>query len=132
KYAGLRYDEIWISEAQERMALSVPPEKMEKLLKLAASEDVEATVIGAFGTERRELVLNYRGEEVARLSMEFLHHGLPMATRRAIVSQRSMAVPAMAPRHGRDAHATKENLLSLLAHPNIASKHWIIRQYDHE
>ncbi len=25
KYAGLRYDEIWISEAQERMVLSVPP-----------------------------------------------------------------------------------------------------------
>src|SRR5437763_3265079 len=38
----------------------------------------------------------------------------------------------MAPRHGRDDHATKENLLALLADPNIASKHWIIRQYDHE
>jgi phosphoribosylformylglycinamidine synthase len=36
------------------------------------------------------------------------------------------------PGHGRDGHTTKEKLLSLLAHPNIASKHWIIRQYDHE
>ena len=27
---------------------------------------------------------------------------------------------------------TIASLLSLLAHPNIASKHWIIRQYDHE
>jgi len=26
----------------------------------------------------------------------------------------------------------KDRLLNLLAHPNIASKHWIIRQYDHE
>src|SRR5207247_6847079 len=26
----------------------------------------------------------------------------------------------------------KDRLLSALAHPNIASKHWIIRQYDHE
>ena len=26
----------------------------------------------------------------------------------------------------------KDRLLKLLAHPNIASKHWIIRQYDHE
>jgi phosphoribosylformylglycinamidine synthase len=34
--------------------------------------------------------------------------------------------------HGRDARATRERLLHLLAHPNIASKHWIIRQYDHE
>ena len=49
KYAGLRYDEVWISEAQERMVLSVPPEHVEALLALAAGEDVEATVIGTFG-----------------------------------------------------------------------------------
>src|SRR4029434_2264630 len=55
KYAGLRYDEIWISEAQERMGLSVPAEHVEEILKLAASEDVEATVIGTFGTPQREL-----------------------------------------------------------------------------
>src|SRR5207248_3512689 len=37
--------------------------------------------------------------------------------------------PHRVARHGRDAHAT---LIQALAHPNIASKHWIIRQYDHE
>jgi phosphoribosylformylglycinamidine synthase len=134
KYAGLRHDEIWISEAQERMALSVPPEKVDELLKLAASEDVEATVIGQFGTPKRELILNYQSNEVGRLSMEFLHDGLPMPTRKAVI--RSMGVPPMSPTstaHGRDGHATlKERLLAHLAHPNIASKHWIIRQYDHE
>src|SRR5947207_3231361 len=78
KYAGLRYDEIWISEAQERMALSVPPQHVDEILELAASEDVEATVIGTFGTAQRELILNYSGHEVARLSMQFLHEGLPM------------------------------------------------------
>ena len=36
KYAGLRYDEIWISEAQERMVLSVPAEHVDELLKLSA------------------------------------------------------------------------------------------------
>src|SRR5207244_7374784 len=61
KYAGLRYDEIWISEAQERMALSVPVEHVEEILKLAAGEDVEASVIGTFGTAQRELILNFRG-----------------------------------------------------------------------
>jgi phosphoribosylformylglycinamidine synthase len=134
KYAGLRHDEIWISEAQERMALSVPKEKVDELLKLAASEDVEATVIGEFGTSGRELILNYQGTQVGRLSMEFLHDGLPMPTRKAVI--RSMGVPPMSPTstaHGRDGHATlKERLLAHLAHPNIASKHWIIRQYDHE
>ncbi len=144
KYAGLRYDEIWISEAQERMVLSVPPSKVAEILKLAASENVEATVIGTFGTPGSDLILNYNGNEVGRLSMKFLHEGLPSSTRRAVVgTQRGLGV---APEHsseatknslGRDTQATnhiatKQKLLQLLAHPNIASKHWIIRQYDHE
>jgi len=52
KYAGLRHDEIWISEAQERMVLSVPPAKVWALLDLAGSEDVEATVDRAFWNRR--------------------------------------------------------------------------------
>jgi phosphoribosylformylglycinamidine synthase len=147
KYAGLRYDEIWISEAQERMVLSVPLEHVDELMKLARGEDVEATVIGRFGTDNQELILNYGGHEVSRLSMRFLHNGLPMPRRKAVVFERGMGVPparnaaqqhpsssfAHAIAHGRDAQATlKDQLLSLLAHPNIASKHWIIRQYDHE
>ena len=134
KYAGLRYDEIWISEAQERMVLSAPPEKLDELLKLSASEDVEAIVIGHFGTEKRELVLNFRGQEVGRLSMDFLHHGLPMPTRKAIVvgPPRGTGCQPVAFATTRAPHDLKDRLLTTLAHPNIASKHWIIRQYDHE
>ena len=139
KYAGLRYDEIWISEAQERMVLSVPQEKLAELLELSASEDVESTVIGRFGTESRELVLRYRGQEVGRLSMEFLHHGIPMPRRRAVVLQRGTGDSPVSSTgmqaHGRVVRATegvRDRLLGLLAHPNIASKHWVIRQYDHE
>jgi phosphoribosylformylglycinamidine synthase len=134
KYAGLRYDEIWISEAQERMVLAVPEQHVDELLALAKSEDVEATVIGTFGTPKHELVLRFNGTEVARMSMAFVHDGIPMPTRRAVVSARSMSVPLMpsAAGHDRDGHATKRQLLAALAHPNIASKHWVIRQYDHE
>jgi phosphoribosylformylglycinamidine synthase len=136
KYAGLRYDEIWISEAQERMVLSVPKQNVEALLKLAASEEVEATVIGHFGTNDRQLILNYRGNEVGRLSMQFLHDGIPMPTRRAIISRGTGYQPVSGQsEHGQVARAAqyfKERLLKLLSHPNIASKHWIIRQYDHE
>src|SRR5207253_2970960 len=117
KYAGLRYDEIWISEAQERMLLSVPKEHVEEILKLSAGEDVEATVIGHFGTEKRELILQYRHHEVCRLSMQFLHEGLPMPTRRAIVSKGSGFRV-----QGSEAGDLKDHLLELLAHPNIASK----------
>ena len=44
KYAGRRYDEMWISEAQERMVVSVPSENLDKMLRVFADEDVEATV----------------------------------------------------------------------------------------
>ena len=127
KYKGLKYDEIWISEAQERMVLSVPQEHVAALLELSKSENVESTVIGTFGTDKDELVLTYNGTEVGRMAMAFLHDGIPMPTRKAKIS--STGVPPVTEHHGRDARAT---LLTKLAHPNIASKHWIVRQYDHE
>jgi phosphoribosylformylglycinamidine synthase len=132
KYAGLRYDEIWISEAQERMALSVPPGKVAELLELARSEDVEATVIGSFGTPEAELILRYDGTEVGRLSMRFLHKGIPMPTRRAVVVERRSERREARSEKELTPAAFKERLLKTLAHPNVASKHWIIRQYDHE
>ncbi len=115
------------------MVLSAPKDKLEELLALAAEEDVEATVIGHFGTENRELVLNYHDAEVARLSMDFLHNGIPMPTRKAVVEMQEQGAGADVPRsgHGLETRGT-DRLLKTLAHPNIASKHWVIRQYDHE
>jgi phosphoribosylformylglycinamidine synthase II len=144
KYAGLRYDEIWISEAQERMVLSVPPGQIDALLKLAKEEDVEATVIGTFGTPNRELILSHGPTEVGRLSMHLLHDGIPMPTRKAVVqSDVGRALPAGNVAAGSAGPTTsgavpettgsfRDRLLATLAHPNVASKHWIIRQYDHE
>src|SRR5206468_11542906 len=48
KYEGLSYTEIWISESQERMVLSVPPATWAELKRLCESEDVEAAVLGTF------------------------------------------------------------------------------------
>lgn len=141
KYQGLRYDEIWISEAQERMVLSVPPNKVTELLELSRSEDVEATVIGTFGTPSAELVLNYSGTEVGRMSMHFIHKGIPMPTRKAVVpsapdqasiTAAELSVPFTPAESAHEGGTIKKQLLATLAHPNVASKHWIIRQYDHE
>jgi len=130
KYAGLRYDEIWISEAQERMVLSVPADHIEELLWLARGEDVEATVIGTFGAEGQNLILKYGEIEVGRLSMKFMHHGIPMPLRSAVVVESLRRSPE--PPQSISPQSFREKLLAALAHPNIASKHWIIRQYDHE
>ena len=85
KYAGLSYTEIWISEAQERMVLAVPPEHWDEFRELCASEGVEATVIGQF-TDTQRLVLKYGDAQVGELTMEFLHDGRPPVVREAVWS----------------------------------------------
>jgi phosphoribosylformylglycinamidine synthase len=127
KYPGLASHEIWISEAQERMVLAVPPEHVDALVALCASEDVEATVLGRF-TDTRRLVVKDRGEVVGDLDMGFLHHGLPRPVRAARWERPALPDPGCsAPRAGHG-----ELLLRLLAAPEVASKEWIVRQYDHE
>ncbi len=128
KYAGLSYTEIWISEAQERMVLAVPPENVEALKAICDEEHVELADLGHFGTENEELILYYADTEVGRLSMHFLHEGIPTPTREATWAPPAPKGQATTPTLPR----AQEALLRLLSHPTIASKHWIIRQYDHE
>ena len=66
KYEGLSYTEIWISEAQERMVLSVSDEQWPEFAALCKSEDVEATIIGKF-VPTGKLELKYDGHVVADL-----------------------------------------------------------------
>ncbi|HEY83173.1 MAG TPA: phosphoribosylformylglycinamidine synthase subunit PurL [Dehalococcoidia bacterium] len=126
KYAGLSYTEIWISESQERMVLAVPPEHIEELLELFASEDVEATVIGEF-TDDRRLKLFYQGNLVCDLEMEFLHEGRPQLVREAVWQPPQHAEPDFAPPAD-----LGQPLLKILGSWNVCSKEWVIRQYDHE
>ncbi|MCP4375596.1 MAG: phosphoribosylformylglycinamidine synthase subunit PurL [bacterium] len=127
KYDGLTYAEIWISEAQERMVLSVRPENVDRILKIFADEDVDATVIGNFGTENAKLRLYYDGTEILDLDMKFLHDGLPRPTKEAVYEK--IDTPSPVPPQ-RDSY--NQTLLDILSSPNVASKEWIIRQYDHE
>ena len=126
KYEGLSYTEIWISEAQERMVLAVPPEKWPELRDLCASEGVGATDLGHFADHGR-LVLRYEGQQVADVAMGFLHDGRPRVTRRATFAPPPV-VPLSIPR--KDDYTS--DLLKVLAHWDVASKEWIVRQYDHE
>jgi phosphoribosylformylglycinamidine synthase len=137
KYDGLTYTEIWISEAQERMVLAVPHENLSALRAICDEEHVELAVLGTFGAADSagtpELVLNYRGAEVGRLSMAFLHEGLPTPTREAVWSAPRVQTDQIRTEQGVwSAPSLRAALLALLAHPTIASKHEIIRQYDHE
>jgi phosphoribosylformylglycinamidine synthase len=126
KYHGLTYTEIWISEAQERMVLSAPKEKVNALLEVFRKEDVEATVLGEF-THTKKLELFYQGHQVCSLDMDFLHEGSPKITKKAMWVKPPARPGALLPKKD-----LTRMLLKLLSHPNIASKEWVIRQYDHE
>jgi phosphoribosylformylglycinamidine synthase II len=126
KYSGLTYREIWLSESQERMLLAVPPESVKELTELFASEDVDATIIGQFTSDRR-LKLFYQGNLVCDLEMEFLHHGLPQSERQAVWQPPQYQEPDFD-----EPTDLSEDLEKILGSWNVCSKEWVIRQYDHE
>jgi phosphoribosylformylglycinamidine synthase subunit PurSL len=128
KYDGLSYTEIWISEAQERMVLSVPAANWETFSQLAAREGVEATIVGQFVPTGR-LQLKYGEHVVGDLAMAFLHDGRPPVVRDAVYDP--PAVEALRITAEAGANLT-ESLTRILGSLNVASKHWVIRQYDHE
>jgi phosphoribosylformylglycinamidine synthase len=126
KYEGLTYTEIWISEAQERMVLSVPEDNLKELLEVLEGEDVEATVIGEF-TGDQKLRLRYDGNTVAEIDMDFLHEGIPRQVKRAVWEPPELVEPGIP-----DPGDLTSFLVKILSSPNVSSKEWIIRQYDHE
>ena len=83
KYDGLRYDEIWISEAQERMVLAVPPENVAAVIELCAWPRTSRPRTSVQFSADGRLVLDYDGQAVGELNMDFLHNGLPARSREA-------------------------------------------------
>ena len=126
KYPGLQPWEIFVSEAQERMTLAVPPERVEALLALSRTMDVESTVLGEFTASGR-LVATYGGETVCSLGLDFLHGGVP----RMRIEARWTPPDARAPELRAPEDVTGM-LTALLGRLNVCSKESIVRQYDHE
>lgn len=126
KYPGLQPWEILISEAQERMTLAVPPDKLDAFIQLAREMDVEASDLGVF-TASGYFHCLYEGRTVAYLPMEFLHGGVPQ-----------MVIPAkwMPPKTAEPVFPVPADLGAelgkLLGRLNICSKESVIRRYDHE
>ena len=128
KYTALEPWEIWLSEAQERMVIAAPPENLDELMAICEAESVEATVLGTF-TDTHRLRVFYRGELVADLDMDFLHNGWPRHTKKAVWEPPQHPEPEL---NQVGSILLTEALCRILASPNVASKEWVIRQYDHE
>ncbi len=129
KYPGLAPWEIWLSEAQERMVLAVPPGNIPALQELCDTFDTELTDIGRF-TGFGRLVVRYGGEVVLDLQNEFLHEGIPQRQLKAIIANsrndtRNSNIES-------SNIAVRNTLITILSSPNTASKAATIRLYDHE
>ncbi|MEE4359175.1 MAG: phosphoribosylformylglycinamidine synthase subunit PurS, partial [Desulfococcaceae bacterium] len=129
KYEGLDQWEIWISESQERMTVSVKPEHLDRFMALSARHAVESTVIGKY-TDSGALHIRYQGKTCAFIEMDLLTSGFPQwefDAQWTSPEQRGLCEPVL----GKPADYNTL-LCDILARPNIASKEWITRQYDHE
>lgn len=133
KYPGLAPWEIWLSEAQERMVLAVPPQDcaaLQQLCALHGAEYVQYTDVGRF-TGDNQLVVRFQTQTVLHLDTHFLHHGRPQRQMTAVMPTPNRSTPTRAP-EWLLAQSPTSLLLALLSHPNIASKASIIHCYDHE
>jgi len=125
KYSGLAPWEIYVSESQERMLVTVPSKNLEKVLEMFDNEDVEAAAIGKL-TEEKTLRIHYRDVTVADIAISFLFQP-PTTVRTAVYEQTCFEEPQFP-----EPEELTETLLQLLSTPNIASKESVIRTYDHE
>jgi phosphoribosylformylglycinamidine synthase len=129
KYDGLDQWEIWVSESQERMTVAVKSEDLNRFMELSAKHAVESTVIGEYN-DSGYLRLDYKGKTCALIRMDFLESDFPQWEFDAEwvpAEVRGLTEPVLSEpkRHG-------PLLKTMLSRPNICSRNWIARQYDHE
>jgi phosphoribosylformylglycinamidine synthase len=120
--------EIWVSESQERMMFLVAPENIDNVLHICKQWDVTAVVVGKVIDEKITRVF-FKDEKILEMDMGF-YTGGPVYD----CCQRPYVIPKSKKYEEQDFKMSNLNdiLKKLLASPNIASKEWVIRQYDHE
>ena len=129
KYDGLDQWEIWVSESQERMTVGLKPEFWDRFQALARKHDVETTLIGRY-TDSGKVHLLYQDQTCGYVDLDFLKSDFPQWIFEAewqSPEKRGFFEPVF--QEPADYEAILKDLFS---RPNIASKNWIARQYDHE
>ena len=127
KYAGLDGTEIAISESQERMAVVVAPEDVEKFLGFANEENLEAVPVAVVTKEPR-LVLSWRGKEVVNISRAFLDtNGAHQETTVEVeIPNKEGNLFEERP----DVADVREKWLSTLADLNVCSRKGLVEMFD--
>jgi len=126
--SGLLPDEIMISESQERMLIITSKQKLPKLRQICNKFRVTCSTIGYVKNDKMMHVKKAK-KTLALLPAEFVA--------RAPLLDRKKTKPKYLLQIKKENRAKKtldysKIILKLLSSPNIASKHWVFQQYDHE
>ncbi len=130
KYPGLSPWEIWVSESQERMIVVLEKKNIKKLQDICQKYNVEMTVIGKFDGSKK-LNVTFESEVVSNLDMQFLHHGLPKKTLKALKPKSHPERLAKDLTHPKNEKDWINILEKIVSHGNVCSKEAIVRLYDH-
>jgi len=126
--SDLSPDEIMISESQERMLIITSPKKISKIKKICGKFRIQCSVIGKVKKDKM-MHVKKGNETLALLPADFVACG-PLVDRKKSKPKYLSKLP-ISPK-SKNKQSLSNVLLKLLSSPNIASKHWVFRQYDHE
>ncbi len=129
---GMNSYEIMLSESQERMLVIVQKGREREIEAVFAKWDLHAALVGSV-TDTGRMVVRQHGITVADIPAPALTDQAPVyqrdAREPAYLAVTRAWTPAGLP--DLDAAGLRDALPRLLAHPTIASKRWVYRQYDH-
>jgi phosphoribosylformylglycinamidine synthase len=122
---GMTAYELMLSESQERMLAVVQRGKEKQALAIFDKWDLDAAVVGKV-TDTGKIVVKDQGQVVAEIPIPPLAEGLRYERPYSRPADADKPLPTIP--QPSDLNAV---LLQLLGSPNLASKEWIYRQYDH-
>ena len=116
--------EIMLSESQERMVFVINPDDVKLAQEICDKHEIVSAVIGEV-IEGNNMIISDEGEEIANLPTILLAD--PPSIDRPIAE-----IPEDTQKPDLKEPGIYESLPKLLSSPNIASKEWVYKQYDHE
>ncbi|KZX13742.1 phosphoribosylformylglycinamidine synthase subunit PurL [Methanobrevibacter oralis] len=121
---GMTPYEIMLSESQERMVFVINPKDVKLAKEICDKHEIISSVIGDV-KEGNNMIISDEGVEIANLPTILLADPPSLNRELCEIPEDTSKVIVEHP-------PIKESLLKVLSSPNIASKEWIYKQYDHE
>ena len=123
KYEGLDGTELAISESQERMAVALAPEDVDRFIALASEENLEATPVATV-TEEKRLKMVWNGAAIVDVSRDFLNSNGAEKHQKAHIEKASVWQPQWA------GATFEEKMKSMVGDLNICSKKGLSERFD--